>query len=136
MPQMKKKLRGEWMAIVNDLLEGDERARKLARNELWAQVIALVTTVMRLPVGPLNDDPDAKRDIAIRTIEKLEANDFAHLKEWRARQLRGRSCAQLLGFVKLVARGCAINFARCHRKQIAPRGQPFRWAQEELRADP
>ena len=123
----------EWMRIANDLLDGDTRRRALARVELWVQVRAFVEHVARLPIGPLNDDPDAKADIAVRVIGKLEAHDHAHVREWRARQVRARGHASWWRFVKIVCAHVAIDYARTSRRMIAPRYQPFEWVDEEAK---
>jgi len=121
------------MRIANLLLDGDARTRALARVELWVGVRAFVEHVARLPIGPLNDDPDAKADIAIRVIAKLEAHDYAHVREWRVRQQRAHGHASWWRFVKIVCAHVAIDYARTSRRMIAPRNQPFEWVDEQLK---
>lgn len=113
----------DWLQIVTDILDGEGARREQARGAMWEDVTHFVEHVARskLGIGPLADDSDALRDIAVRVVDKLERNDFAHLREWRRRQLSGREAAQWWTFIRMVARSKATDYARGSPLNIAPR---------------
>ena len=76
----------EVIAIVDDILGRDPAARDAARARLWPQVELYVTRVADIPLGPLSDDQDVRRDIFVSVMTTLEANHFARLGAWRARR--------------------------------------------------
>lgn len=122
---------GQWFKIVEDLLGEDRREHAVARDTMWHQVLQYIAHAVRLDIGPLNDDEEVRRDIGVCVLKKLEANDFAHLRAWRDRQLRGNACASWWGFIKLVARRSAIDYARTCSLNIGRRGEPFHWVRVE-----
>jgi len=121
----------EWLPLVNDILGSNARAHDIARSIMWCKVIFYVEHIARLPIGPLNDDDEARRDIAMRVLEKLEAKEYFHLKEWRLRHLCKRDDASLWGLIHAVLRTTAIDYARTSRQNIARRGEPFEWVRVE-----
>jgi len=118
----------EMLAIIRELLQGSEPARKRARAVLWSEVDRYVVYRANLPIGPLADDRDERRNIALRVMEKLERDDCADLREWEHRQCERRNAAPWWGFVKTVAKHRAIDHARTSRLNLARRGEPFVWA--------
>lgn len=132
----------DWLEIITHVLDGEGKQREEARATMWGNVKHFVEHVDRgkLPIGPLADDDDALRDIAVRVLEKLERHDFAHLREWRRRQLSGRDAAQWWTFIRLVvrskatdyARGSPLNIARRGSRKDAPSGKAaFEWVRVE-----
>ncbi|HEX8113406.1 MAG TPA: hypothetical protein VF516_37005 [Kofleriaceae bacterium] len=118
----------QWPPIVRDILEGDPSARTKARTILWQEVQCFVERVVRLPIGPLNEDEEARRDIAVRVLVKLEKQSNAHLAAWYARQLRQRDHSSFWTWIKTISWSCAIDHARTSRLNIAPRSEKrFDW---------
>jgi len=118
----------QWLAIIRELLRGSERTRRRAREVLWLEIFRYVVHRAKLPIGPLANDPDERREIALRVLQKLERNNYAHLREWEHRQCQRRNAAPWWGFVKVVAIHRAIEHARTSRLNLARRGEPFVWA--------
>lgn len=125
----------QWMVIVANILGGDTTARDRGRATLWEDVAYYVEHVVRLPIGPLNEDPDARRDIAIRVLQKLEMSSSAHLARWHARQLGKREHASFWRLIKAMSWSIAIDYARGSRRNIGKRGQNFQWIRIDC-ADP
>jgi DNA-directed RNA polymerase specialized sigma24 family protein len=117
-----------WPAVVRAVVGDEARARQAARAILWSEVTFFVARVARLPIGPLCEDDEARADIAVRVLQKLEANGNAHLREWLARQDAGRDQASFWTWIKTIARCTAIDFARTSRRNLARRNAPFEWA--------
>jgi len=135
----------DWLAIVDRVLAGDGAARTL----LWIQVGLFVERLARLPIGPLNGDDEARRDIALRVLGKLEHRDAANLRSWRDRHTRRHHASAWWSWIKSVAYSVAIDYARVCKSNIAVRGAPFVWvevattdpqrltdAMEDLQIDP
>jgi hypothetical protein len=116
---------------MDDLLVGDGRKYEVARDTLWSQVLQYIVHSVRLDIGPLSDDEEVRREIAYRVLAKLERNKYAHVRTWRERQRRGKDGCSWWGFVKMVARRCAIDYARTSNLNVARRGEPFRWVRVE-----
>src|SRR5215471_3593020 len=108
----------EWVIIVGDILSGDAGARDRGRATLWEDVADYVEHVVKLPIGPLNDDPEARRDIAMRVLQKLEAHSNAHLGRWHSRQLRKHEHASFWRLIKAISWSIAIDHARGSRLNI------------------
>jgi hypothetical protein len=122
---------GQWLAIIEDLLVGDGRKQKAARDTMWSQTLQYIAHSVRLDIGPLSDDGEVRREIAYRVLGKLEANNHAHIREWMDRQRRGTDGCSWWGFIKLMARRCAIDYARTCSLNVARRGEPFQWVRVE-----
>jgi hypothetical protein len=118
---------GQWLKIIEDLLAGD----KDARATMWRRVFQHIEHLVRLDIGPLSDDKEVRRDIAVRVLGKLEANEHRNLRAWVDRQRRGTDSCSWWGFINVVARRCAIDHARTSSRNIARRGEPFRWVRVE-----
>jgi hypothetical protein len=125
----------QWVKIIDDLLGDARKEREAARSVVWSEVLHFVVHSARLEIGPLREDEEVRRDIGVRVLKKLESNDYAHLREWRARQLRKRDHASWWGFIKLVTRHRAIEYVRTCSLNVARRGDPFKWVRVEV-ADP
>ncbi|HEX8110879.1 MAG TPA: hypothetical protein VF516_24270 [Kofleriaceae bacterium] len=97
----------------------------------WCQVFHHIEHTLRLGIGPLSDDKEVRRDIAVRVLQKLEANGYKHLREWVDRQRRGTDSCSWWGFINMVARRCAIDYARTSSRNVARRGEPFEWVRVE-----
>lgn len=119
----------DWAGIVDRLLGGGTRTDQAkARETMWVEVEQYVVKLARLPIGPLNEDEDARRTIAVNLLRRLEQREFRHVREWRQRQQRRKDHTSWWGWIQLMAWSLGIDFARGSRQNIAPRGQPFRWA--------
>jgi hypothetical protein len=94
---------------------------------MWVEVQHYVVYCAKLPIGPLNEDEDARRDIAVSLLRRLEQDQFGHVREWRRRQRRRTDHASWWGWIGLMAWSLGIDFARGSRQNIAQRGTPFRW---------
>jgi hypothetical protein len=121
-----------WLQIIDDLLDGAQNKQAVARTTLWCEVLHYVELCARLPIGPLSEDGDARREIGDRVLKKLEANDHALLRDWRDRQRRKRDHSSWWAFIKMVTRHRAIEYARCSSLNVARRGEPFRWVRVDL----
>lgn len=118
---------GLCLKIIENVLAGD----KSARSAMWAQVIQHIERTVRLDIGPLSDDKEVRRDIAVVVLRKLEANDYRNLRAWVDRQHRGSDGCSLWGYINMVARRCAIDYARTSDRNLARRGEPFLWVRVE-----
>lgn len=132
MPRLKLLTDSKLLPVVDDVLGWDPRARKAARARLWQQVELYVMNVADLKLGRLNDDPDVKRDIFVAVMGILEANHFAKLGAWRARRLTRTSRSSFWGYLKIITRHRAIDYARAHPRNIGRRAEPYRWVREEM----
>src|SRR5262245_24414348 len=65
---------GQWLKTIDELLGGDRQKHLAARDKLWREVLAYIEFGAHLNIGPLSDDPDARRDIGCIVLKKLEAN--------------------------------------------------------------
>jgi hypothetical protein len=129
-PYVKITPSARWPSLIDDVLSRDHRAHE-ARVQMWNEVGFYVEQVLDLPIGPLNENEEARRDIAVRVLAKLEAHEFAHIKEWRRRQRLQRDHASWWTWIRTIARRTAIDFARGHEENVAPRGKPFEWVKIE-----
>ena len=119
----------EWPGIIDVILAGrPETTYRRARSLMWQQVDDYVVHHVKLPIGPLGDDEDVRRDISVRVLRKLEANSYCHLREWERRQAQKRDHASFWGWIKVVVKHVSIDYARTSRRNLARRGEPFRWA--------
>jgi hypothetical protein len=135
MAPFKPKPNEQWLDVIDDLL-GDERGKQTAaRTTLWLELENHVKHFARLPLGALADDDEVRADVFVRVMMKLEANDYAHICEWRRRQRARHDQASWWGFVSLVANHRSIEYVRTSKRNMAARGSPCEWARIEL-ADP
>lgn len=118
----------DWPPIIDRLLDGGPGVRDQARHEMWEQVATHIVQRARLPMGPLNDDDEVRKDLALRVLEKLERRDYLHVHQWRDRQRRKRDHVPWWSFVQIMTWNAAIDLARQSRQNLAPRGKPFAWA--------
>lgn len=120
----------DWPEIIDRLLGSDTTAEaETARITMWTQVQHYVLRVALLPIGPLRDDPEARRDIAIGVMHRLEMDDHRHLRDWRERQAGGRRRkAAWWTLISLITKQVAIDVGRAHENNMAQRGEPFVWA--------
>ena len=118
---------GQWLQIVDDLLAGDCKKQQTARIRLWSEVVDYVEHRARLKIGPLSDDDDVRSEIADRVMKKLEANAYAHLRDWRDRQRSERDHASWWAFIRMITTHRAIEYCRTCSLNIARRGEPFQW---------
>ena len=117
-----------WPAIIDRLLDGTDAERDEARDTLWVEVQRYVLRFARLPIGPLADDPEVRADVAVKVLDRLERNGYRHLRLWREGQRVRQTRTTWWGLLGTMTRHLAIDVARSSRLQLAPRGQPFRWA--------
>jgi hypothetical protein len=95
---------------------------------MWVQVQRYVVYFARLPIGPLGDDPDVRLNIAVDVMRRLEQDDFLHVRTWFNRQRYGQDRAPWWRLIWTMTRRLAIDVARGSRQNLAPRGEPYRWA--------
>jgi hypothetical protein len=118
-----------WLDIVDRLLgEGTPTEQVDARETMWVEVERYVVRFARLPIGPLADDPDVRLDIAAKLLGRLEQDNFRHVRTWRERQRYRQDGAAWWGWIGMMTRSLAIDVARGSRQNLAPRGEPYRWA--------
>ena len=116
-----------WLAIVDQLIEGSPTERRKAREILWQQVEEYVVKVARLPMGPLNEQDDARRAVALAVLQRLEQDQYRHVKAWRERQRLQRDNAAWWNWINVLARRAGVDVARSSDENLAPRGKPFQW---------
>jgi hypothetical protein len=121
----------QWPPIIDAVLGEQGGAQKQARYQMWNEVGFFVERILELPIGRLNEDPDARRDIAVNVLAKLEANNFAHIREWRRRQRLRCDHASWWTWIRTIARRTAIDFARLHPENVGRRGEAFSWVRVE-----
>lgn len=118
-----------WHGIVDRLLgEGTGAEQADARETMWLEVERYVVRFARLPIGPLGDDPDVRLDIAAQLLRRLEKDSFRYIRAWRERQRYRQDGAEWWGWIGMMTRRLAIDAARRSRQNLAPRGEPYRWA--------
>ena len=121
----------KWPALIDRLLAGTNTERETARTTMWVEVDHFVLRCARLPIGKLNDDDDALRDIAVRVMKRLERNNYQHIRTWRMKQGEPRA-QRWWRYIDTVAYSVSVDYARTSRQNLAPRGEPYRWAREVL----
>lgn len=94
---------------------------------MWVEVQHFVVHIVRLPIGPLNDDEEARRDIALRVLQRLETDDFACVRDWLRRQQRETDSQSWWGFIKLLTKWRAIDYARTSLLNVSRRRSSFDW---------
>lgn len=116
----------EWPGIIDRVLEGASPAEQdAAREILWVDVSNYVVQCRNLPIGPLNEDEDARRDIAVCVLRKLELASYKELRKWRAgNRAKGGSWWR---FIRWVTIKLSIDFARTSRQNVARRSDGFQW---------
>jgi RNA polymerase sigma-70 factor (ECF subfamily) len=95
------------------------------RTRLSQVVIDYVMQLERLPIGPMADDMEARRDIAVAVLRKLESNDYALLREWSHRHSTGQGASSWRSMLKAVTMAAAIERERASRESTA---RPGEWA--------
>jgi hypothetical protein len=100
-----------WSRIVADILGSDLPAQAAAQATMRREVTDYVRCAARLPVGWLDDDDQARRTLARLVVQRLEAESFRLLDEWRDRVLRGRDHSSFWTMVKTVTWFLAIRYA-------------------------
>jgi hypothetical protein len=102
----------EWPAIIGDILGSDAKAHETARSTMWLEVTCYIEGIATLPSGFFNDDEEARRDIAVRVLRRLEARSYFHLKEWLARQLRKQDHVSWWAWINTISRCISIDYGR------------------------
>jgi len=111
----------EWTAIVDDILGNDPTAHMSARKTMWLEVTPYVECIATLPSRLFAGEARARRDIAVRVLQILDAGSYFHLKEWRTRQRLQRDHAPWWAWIMTVSRCAAIEYARiAARSHAAP----------------
>lgn len=119
----------QWPEIVDQLLgSGSAEDGTAARATMWLQIQRYVVHVARLPIGPLADDPDLRRDLSVRVLQKLEKADYQHVRIWRERQRTRDACGSWWTLISTVTRSIATDLARGHKQNLARRGEDYVWA--------
>lgn len=117
----------QWPGLVDRMLGGTSAERAAARETLWVEVEHCVVRFVRLPIGPLADDLEVRRNIAVAVLRRLEVDDYKHLRKWRKRQ-GGPDGAAWWSLIWRMAQRLAIDAARGSRQNLALRGERYRWA--------
>jgi hypothetical protein len=102
---------------------------------MWQEVSSYVLQRATLPIGPLRDDLETRQNIALKVIERLEREQFKHVRRWRERQRRRKGHSSWWGWIQVIASKIAIDVARLSRENIGSRGEPFQWV-KVLPTDP
>jgi len=100
-----------WVRIVGDILGSYPPAQIAAQATMQRKVTDYVRCTARLPADWLDDDDLARRAIARLVVQRLEADSFRLLDEWRNRMLRGRDYSSFWTMVKTVTWYVAIQYA-------------------------
>src|SRR5215470_2005742 len=83
-----------WATLVDRVLGYGTRAEHVAaRATMWVEVERFVVHRARLPIGPLTDDLEVRRNIAVSLLRRLEQHDYRHLRLRRERQREYRQGA-------------------------------------------
>jgi hypothetical protein len=126
----------EWPSIVDQLLDGERPIdRAKARAVMWFQVMNFITQRIKLPLGPLSDDPDVRSDVAVRVMERVEKDDYRWVRRWRTSQRERKNPKTWWGQVTTIAWWTSIDLARGSLLNVAPRGGKFQW-QKVVPMDP
>jgi hypothetical protein len=121
----------EWPDIIQRVLgDGAPAERNAARELLWTQVTAYVLHGAPLPLGPLNDDEEVRRNIAMKLLARLEKQRCRRLADWLARSLRNPGTSSWWGWIKATVWHIGIDEGRASRLNRAPRSAPFDWMRE------
>jgi hypothetical protein len=120
-----------WLATIDELLWGGDGERHRALDIIWLAVFNYVIFKAKLPIGPLADNEENRRNIALQVMEKLLRDDYKHTREWRRRQAQGSDCASWMGFVARVTTTKAIDYARTSKLRMSARGEHFVFADEK-----
>jgi hypothetical protein len=97
--------------VVADILGSHPPAQAAAQAAMRRDVIDYVQCTARLPVGWLDDDDRARRTLARLVVQRLEAESFRLLDEWRNRVLRGRDHSSFWTMVRTVTWFLAVRYA-------------------------
>src|SRR4051812_2359970 len=100
-----------WSRIVADILGSAPAAQTAAQATMRREVTDHVRSAARLPVAWLDDDDRARRTLARLVVQRLEAESFRLLDEWRDRVLRGRDHSSFWTMVRTVTWFLAIRYA-------------------------
>jgi DNA-directed RNA polymerase specialized sigma24 family protein len=110
--------------IVARAIDGDVRAWQ----QTWLALDPVIERIAgrRRVTGRLADREDERRDVVVRVMEKLRANEGRLLRELH-RWLQRRDGSFRPWFWKVV-RNVAVSFARAHSERLAREGD-VRWAE-------
>lgn len=118
-----------WPELVDRLLgSGSTDDGTAARTTMWLQIQRYVVHIARLPIGPLSDDPEVRRDLSVRVLQKLEKDDYQHVRTWRERQRTRCARGSWWTLISTVTRSLATDLARGHKQNLARRGDNYVWA--------
>jgi hypothetical protein len=101
----------EWSELIADITVGSPAARAAALATLRREVTEDVESIPRLPVAGLDDTPLARHALARRVLERLEADGFRLLIEWRGRWLRQRDHSSFAAMTRTVLWFVAVQCA-------------------------
>jgi len=102
----------QWVRIIADVLMSHPPVQQAAWAIVEREVIDHVECQVALPLDVGVDDGQARRVIAQRVIQILQAESFSVLEEWRRRVLRGTDSSSFYAMIKAVAFFAAIGYAR------------------------
>ncbi|HEX8113407.1 MAG TPA: hypothetical protein VF516_37010 [Kofleriaceae bacterium] len=101
----------DYLELVTDIVIGPAAARGAAWAVLRRHVTDYIEGFARLPVGWLNESELARRTIARRVVDRLAADSFDLLAQWRRRVLQGEDHAAFATMLHIVIRWVAIRYA-------------------------
>ena len=99
------------LALAADIADGSAAARDAACATLRREVGDYVECFANLPVSWLDESEPARRTIAQRVLQRLEADDHRVIREWRARTQSGCDKASFWSLVKTLVCYVTVTFA-------------------------
>jgi hypothetical protein len=114
--------------IIAEVLEDAGDKHQEARARLWQEVIDYVMQLERLPIEPMADDKEARRDVSVAVLRKLESNDYALLRDWMSRDRTGQGASSWRSVLNAVTMAAATDWARASQQNTARPRVPWGWA--------
>lgn len=100
-----------YFELVTDIVDGPAAARDAAWTTLRRHVIDYIERSARLPSGWLNESELARRTIARRVVDRLQADSFDLLAQWRWRVVEAHDQAAFATMLHTVIWYVAIRYA-------------------------
>ncbi len=97
----------DYLELVTDIVMGSDAAWATLRRH----VVDYIEGFARFPIGWLNESELARRTIARRVVERLAADSFDLLAQWRRRVLQGEDHAAFATMLHTVIWWVAIRHA-------------------------
>lgn len=101
----------DYLELVTDIVFGSAAARDAAWATLRRHVVDYIERSARLPSGWLNESELARRTIARLVVDRLQADSFELLAQWRWRVLHAQDHAAFATMLHTVIWYVAIRYA-------------------------